>query len=78
VGDKVVVRTMCHGVHAGTPEHPAILGGVLHDVPPTHKDYAVQRIHIFTVRDGQIVAHWANRDDLGMAKQLSFTITAPQ
>lgn len=78
VGDKVVVRTMSHGVHAGTPEHPAILGGFLHGVPPTHKEYTVQRIHIFEFRDGKIVAHWANRDDLGTAKQLGFTLNPPQ
>lgn len=78
VGDKVVVRTMCHGVHAGTPEFPPLNGGILHGVPPTDKEYTVQHIHIFEVRDGKIVGHWANRDDLGMAQQLGFTINPPQ
>ncbi len=76
-GDKVVVRTTCHGVHAGTPELPTILGGFLHGVPPTQKEYTVQHIHIFEVREGKIVAHWANRDDLGMARQLGFAIVPP-
>ncbi len=77
VGDKVVCRIMCHGVHAGTPEFP-VNGGILQGVPPTHKEYTVQHIHIFEVRDGKIVKHWANRDDLGMAQQLGFTFTPPQ
>jgi len=76
VGDKVVCRTTCHGIHTDIPEFP-VNGGILQGVPPTHKDYTVQHVHIFEVRNGKIVAHWANRDDLGMAKQLGFTITAP-
>ena len=78
VGDKVVIRTTCHGVHAGTPEFAPIMGGFLHDVPPTHKEYTVQRIHIFEVRDGKLITHWANRDDLGTAQQLGFTLNPPQ
>ncbi|MCA1668225.1 MAG: ester cyclase [Thermomicrobia bacterium] len=38
----------------------------------------MQRIHIFEFRDGKIVAHWANRDDLGTTKQLGFTLNPPQ
>jgi len=77
VGDTVVCRTTCHGVHAGTPELP-VNGGILQGVPPTGGEYTVQHIHIFAVRDGKIAAHWANRDDLGMAQQLGFTIAPPR
>ncbi len=77
VGDKVVCRITSHGVHAGTPEFP-VLGGILQGVPPTHKEYTGQSIHIFEFRDGKIVEHWANRDDLGTAQQLGFTIPPPQ
>ncbi len=31
---------------------------------------AVELVHIFRVRDGRIVEHWAVRDDLGLMKQL--------
>jgi predicted ester cyclase len=31
---------------------------------------AVELVHIFRVRDGKIVEHWAVRDDLGLMKQL--------
>ena len=78
VDDKVVCRTTCHGVHAAMPAHPGINGGVLSGVAPTGREYTVQHIHIFQIEGGQIVAHWANRDDLGMAKQLGFVLTPPQ
>jgi len=76
-GDAVVCRTTCQGVHAAAPELPGN-GGILVGVPPTRREYIVQRIHIFHVKDGLIVAHFANRDDLGMARQLAFRIEPPE
>jgi predicted ester cyclase len=37
---------------------------------PKGKPIAVELVHIFRLRDGKIVEHWAVRDDLGMMKQL--------
>jgi predicted ester cyclase len=45
-------------------------------VPPTGKRYEAQHIHWFKLRDGKIVAHWANRDDLGMMQQLGLLPTS--
>lgn len=30
----------------------------------------MELVHIFRVREGKIVEHWAVRDDLGLMKQL--------
>jgi len=37
---------------------------------PTQKHFQVQHIHWYKVRDGKIVEHTANRDDIGMMRQL--------
>jgi steroid delta-isomerase-like uncharacterized protein len=73
-GDGVVVRTKVSGTHKGTGRLP-VNGGLLVGVPPTGKHYEIQHIHWFKLRDGKIVAHWANRDDLGMMQQLGLLPT---
>ena len=65
-GDKVVVRLTHSGTHQGT-----FLG-----LPPTGKHVSNTSIHIFRFADGQLVEHWANRDDLGLMQQLG-VIPAP-
>jgi hypothetical protein len=37
---------------------------------PTQEHFDVQHIHWYKVRDGHIVEHTANRDDIGMMRQL--------
>ena len=44
---------------------------------PTGNQYAVQHIHWFTLRDGLIIEHRANRDDVGMMVQLGLLAAAP-
>ena len=61
-GDLVVI----HGVREATWQADAFRG-----LPtPKGKPVAVELVHIFRVRDGKIVEHWAVRDDLGLMKQL--------
>jgi predicted ester cyclase len=73
-GDSVVVRTKVSGTHMGRGKLP-INGGLLAGVPPTGKHYEIQHIHWFKLRDGKIIAHWANRDDVGMMQQLGLLPT---
>jgi predicted ester cyclase len=61
-GDLVVM----HGIREATWQAEAFRG-----VPtPKGKAVAVELVHMFRVRDGKIVEHWAVRDDLGLMKQL--------
>jgi steroid delta-isomerase-like uncharacterized protein len=39
-------------------------------MPPSGKRYTIEEIHIFRVRDGRIVEHWHEFDQLGMMRQL--------
>jgi predicted ester cyclase len=75
-GDQVVVRCMVSGTHRGVGRRP-VNGGMLVGVPPTGKAFSVQHIHWYTVQDNQIKAHRANRDDIGMMRQLGLLPPAP-
>ena len=39
-------------------------------MPPSGKRYSIGEIHIFRMRDSQIVEHWHQHDQLGMMQQL--------
>jgi hypothetical protein len=45
--------------------------------PPTGRTFAMTQSHWFRLEDGLIIEHWANRDDLGMARQLGWTSVVP-
>lgn len=68
-GDSVVVRCTVSGTHRGVGKRP-VNGGMLVGVEPTQKRFEVQHIHWYKLRDGKIVEHRANRDDIGMMRQL--------
>ncbi len=68
-GEWVCSRTTFAGTHLGVSKFP-VNGAVLTGLPPTGRRCEVQHIHLMQVRDGKIVEHFANRDDLGMAQQL--------
>jgi len=72
-GDWVAVRTTCTGVHAAEPKIP-VNSGIFSGLAPTGKSYEVQHLHLFKVVEGRITEHWANRDDLGAAKQIGLTL----
>jgi hypothetical protein len=53
-------------------------GGAVDTVfPPTNKTFATTQSHWFRIEDGTIVQHWANRDDIGTAKQLGWIPPTP-
>lgn len=39
-------------------------------MPATNRRYAIEEIHIFRLRDGQVAEHWHQFDQLGMMRQL--------
>jgi ketosteroid isomerase-like protein len=72
-GDWVAVRTTCSGAHVATPKIP-VNGGIFEGIAPTGRSYTAQHLHLFRVANGKIVEHWANRDDLGVARQIGLEL----
>jgi len=72
-GDWVAVRTTCHGIHRGVPAFP-INSGIFLGIEPSGREYTVQHLHLFRVTGGKISEHWANRDDLGAARQIGLEL----
>ncbi|MEU1210366.1 ester cyclase [Nocardia sp. NPDC005825] len=76
-GDLVTVNSTMSGRHTG-PFTPYTEDGELDAVfPPTGKTFAITQSHWFRMDNGLIAEHWANRDDLGMAKQLGWVPSTP-
>jgi predicted ester cyclase len=47
-------------------------------MPPAGKPFAITQTHWFRTRDGLITEHWANRDDLAMARQAGWIPPSPR
>ena len=58
--DAVAVRTTMTGTHEGD----------LFGIPATGRRVAVTQMTLEQLRDGKIVAHWRNTDELGLMRQL--------
>lgn len=63
-GELVAQHVTVRGVHRASTMP------LLVDAEPTGVDVAWTFIHIWRVKDGQIVEHWACRDDLGLLHQI--------
>jgi lactoylglutathione lyase len=63
-GDLVAQHVTVRGVHRGS-SMPLFAG-----TTPTGRDVSWTFIHIWRVVNGQIVEHWACRDDLGLLHQI--------
>ena len=74
--DWVVVRCHYSGTHRGSARLP-VDGGMLVGVPPTGRSFEVQHIHMFRIQNGKITEHFANRDDVGMMRQLGLIPPPP-
>ena len=46
-------------------------------MPATGKAFAITQTHWFRTRDGLVTEHWANRDDLAMARQAGWVPPSP-
>jgi hypothetical protein len=63
------------GEHSAQPSVP-VGSGIYNMTPPLGQRYTIQHLHLFKIVDGQIVEHWANRDDLGAARQLGLELAS--
>jgi hypothetical protein len=52
-------------------------GEVERAFPPTGRTFATTQSHWLRIADGQVVEHWANRDDMGTAVQLGWIPPTP-
>ena len=73
-GDDVIVRAKVTGTHRGVAKMP--LNGMPVGAAATGKRFEVSHMHWNTLHGGQIVEHYANRDDLGMLRQLGLLSVA--
>jgi predicted ester cyclase len=65
-GDRVAVRLTASARHTGP-----FMG-----IEPSGRRYEISEIHIFRIRDGQVVEHWHEFDKLALLSQLKGQATA--
>jgi predicted ester cyclase len=76
-GSLVAVNSTMSGRHVAPWTVYREDGAVDTVFPPTNKSFASTQSHWFRVERGQIIEHWANRDDLGTAEQLGWIPPTP-
>ena len=72
-GDWVVCRISAQGRHRTQPPIP-FDSGIYQLANPDGRMFSFQHIHMFRLEAGKVKEHWANRDDLGAAKQLGLEL----
>jgi predicted ester cyclase len=75
-GDLVVVHNTMSGRHHA-PMVQYTDGEVDAVFPPTGRRFATTQTHWFRIADGKVIEHWANRDDIGTARQLGWVPPTP-
>ena len=65
-GDRVAVRLTASARQVGP-----FMG-----LPPSGRTYEIGEIHIFRIRDGRVVEHWHQFDQVGLMRQLGAAPTA--
>jgi predicted ester cyclase len=76
-GDLVAVNSTMNGRHVAEYAVYDDTGAVDTVFPPTGRTFAMTQSHWFRFEDGRIIEHWANRDDLGTARQLGWLPPTP-
>jgi predicted ester cyclase len=76
-GDLVAVSSTMNGQHVAPMALYTADGKVDAAFPPTNKTFAMSQSHWFRIQDGQVIEHWANRDDMGHARQLGWLPPTP-
>ena len=69
-GDRVVCRMRMRGSNTGPLRFARM------PLPATGRTIDSEAIHIFRVADGKIVELWAQRDEVGMLRQLGHLVPA--
>ena len=75
--DLVVVHCTMSGRHEGDFVAYDENGQIDEVFPPTGQAFATTQTHWLRIEDGKLIEHWANRDDLGMAKQSGWVPPTP-
>jgi predicted ester cyclase len=75
--DLVVVRCTMSGRHTGDMATYDLDGRVAEVFAPTGATFATTQSHWLRICDDQAIEHWANRDDLGTARQLGWAPPTP-
>jgi predicted ester cyclase len=75
--DLVVLHCTMSGRHVNPFADYDEQGEIRTVFPPTGKRFATTQSHWVRIRDGKMVEHWANRDDLGTAMQLGWVPPSP-
>ena len=76
-GDLIVAHTTAHGRHIGPFVFYDDDGLVEQVFPPTGRTCSVTQTHWFRISEGKVIEHWANRDDMGTARQLGWIPPSP-
>jgi predicted SnoaL-like aldol condensation-catalyzing enzyme len=76
-GNLVAIDSTMSGRHVAPFAVYTPAGQVDTVFPPTGRTFAITQSHWLRIRDGKVVEHWANRDDLGQAKQLGWVPPTP-
>jgi steroid delta-isomerase-like uncharacterized protein len=63
-GDKVLAYITMRGTHRGE----------FQGIEPSGRSFEVKAMHLFRIRDGKAVEHWAVREDLPMLLQLGLRV----
>jgi predicted ester cyclase len=75
--DLVVVHCTMSGRQVGTFLSYDEQGRVAQAFPPNGRRLAVTHTHWTRMRDGKVVEHWANRDDMTLSMQLGWVPPTP-
>ncbi len=76
-GDRAVGRVVMRGRQTGPFVVYDAAGEVDRVFPATGRSFAQKQMHLYRLAEGQVVEHWANRDDLGLAEQLGWIPPSP-
>lgn len=77
-GEKVVARVTTRGTNSGPLAGLPAFGKLEQPVPPTGQHVMSTAIYIFSLRDGVVVSIDAEIDQVGMLRQMGWSITPPQ